>query len=424
METKLLEYAIEQAEYPAYPRFVSPEDYFRADGSFDGDGYSRAEEEYRRRLTELGKGEQVDTSALLDFADATSGRVLRGQKGENGVYSPVSLYTAMAMLAELCGGESRVQVLEVLGEEDPEVLRAEVHRLWLQSYCDSGVTTCRMGSSVWLNEQVDFRDETLQTLAQQYFASAYRVTMGTEEADRAISQWVNEQTGGLLSEEAGKIRTEAMTLLQMYTTLYFKARWQDVFRPEQTEEGLFHVYDADGASVVCDFMHRSSQGGYRRGDGYTAAALPFTSGGGYMVFCLPDGTTNVDALLERDTLVSELREMTDCGAMIHWSVPKFDVRSTIGLNDVLWELGVTEVFDRQADFTPLTDYPAFLDRVRQSARVKIDEEGVEAAAFTEMSVFSMSLPHEEIHMTLDRPFIFAIYNDDGLPLFVGTVFKP
>jgi serpin B len=215
-----------------------------------------------------------------------------------------------------------------------------------------------------------------------------------------------------------------MTLLQMYTTLYFKARWQDVFHPERTEAGLFHVYDADGASVACDFMHRSSRGGYRRGDGYTASVLPFAAGGGCMAFCLPDSDTNVDELLRRDTLVSELREMTDYGAMVHWTVPKFDVRSTIGLNDVLQELGVTDAFGEQADFTPLTDHPAFLDRVRQSARVKIDEEGVEAAAFTEMAVCGMSLPHEEIHMTLDRPFIFAIYSDDGLPLFVGTVFNP
>ena len=33
-------------------------------------------------------------------------------------------------------------------------------------------------------------------------------------------------------------------------------------------------------------------------------------------------------------------------------------------------------------------------------------------------------PEEEIDFTLDRPFLFAITSDDGLPLFVGTVYQP
>ena len=424
METKLTQYVIGQAEYPAYPAFVNAEDYYRKDGSWDHEAYERAQEDARRALEAMGKADVTDTADLLAFADAASGRVLLRQNGENGVFSPVSLYMAMAMLAELTGGESREQVLSVLGAQDAEELRSAVHQLWLASYCDSGVTTCRMGGSLWLNEQVDFNEETLQTLTEHYFASSYRVTMGTEEADRAIGQWVNEQTGGLLQEECGNIRTDALTLLQMYSTLYFKARWQDTFRPELTQEDVFHLYDVDGASVKCDFMHRQSRGGYRRGEGYTAAVLPFTAGGGYMVFCLPDSDINVDDLLRQEGLVSQLREMTDYGAMIHWKVPKFDVRSTVGLNEVIKELGVERVFGNGADFSPLTAMPAFLNSVRQSARVKIDEEGVEAAAFTEMAICGASLPHEELYMTLDRPFIFAIYDESGLPLFVGTVMKP
>ena len=88
-------------------------------------------------------------------------------------------------------------------------------------------------------------------------------------------------------------------------------------------------------------------------------------------------------------------------------------------------MGVRAAFDAQvADFTPLTDVPAFLSNVRQAARVKVDEEGVEAAAFTEMSVCTSSLPMGVVEMKLDRPFLFAIYDANGLPLFVGTVYQP
>lgn len=423
METKLLDYTIEQAEYPAYPQFVNPENYYKADGGWDHDAYNKAEETARQALAAMGKRESGDYDELLAFADKTAGRLLLSRGGENGVYSPVSLYTAMAMLAEVCAGKSCEEVLFAMGVADLEALRDAVHQLWINSYCDSGVVTSRMGSSLWLNEQVSYCEETLKTLAENYFASSYRVAMGTDEAGRAIGQWINEQTGGLLADEADNIHTEARTLLQLYTTLYFKARWQDVFPVELTEKGRFHL--ADGTTLECDFMRRESKGACRRGQGYTAATLPFAANGGYMTLCLPDADVSLPELLRRDTLVSELRQMNEYGNIIQWTVPKFDVSSNIGLNDLMKELGVRAAFDAQvADFTPLTDVPAFLSNVRQAARVKVDEEGVEAAAFTEMSVCTSSLPMGVVEMKLDRPFLFAIYDANGLPLFVGTVYQP
>lgn len=422
METKLLDYTIEQAEYPAYPQFVNPENYYKADGGWDHEAYEQAQEAARRALVAMGKGEGGDNAAPLAFADRTAGRVLLSRGMENGVYSPMSLYTAMALLAEICGGESREQVLAAMGAGELEVMRATVHQLWIDSYCDSGVVTSRMGSSLWLNEQVEFCADTLRTLAEQYFASSYRVAMGTDEAGRAIGSWIDEQTGGLLREETENIRTEAMTLLQMYTTLYFKARWKDTFAPEATEKGIFHSVDGD---VECDFMHARRTGSYRKGEGYMAAVLPFAANGGYMTFCLPDEDVALSELLGRDTLVSELREMTDYGSIVHWALPRFDVKADTPLNDLMKELGVKAAFDAQAaDFKPLTETPAFLGSVRQAARVKVDEEGVEAAAFTEMAVCTASLPMGEVEMTLDRPFLFVIYDANGLPLFVGTVQNP
>ena len=422
METNLLKYAVSQAEYPAYPAFVNAEDYYSKDGGWDHEAYEQAQEAARQTLVDMGKTEETDAAVLLDFADQTAGRVLLGRGVENGVYSPMSLYTAMALLAEICGGESREQVLSAMGSAQLETMRGLVHQLWINSYCDSGVVTSRMGSSLWLNEQVEYCEETLRTLAEQYFASSYRVAMGTDEAGRAIGAWINEQTGGLLQEETENIRTEAMTLLQMYTTLYFKARWKDTFYPEATEKRIFHAADGD---MECDFMHAQRTGGYRKGEGYTAAVLPFAANGGYMTLCLPDEDVALAELLSRETLVSELREMTQYGSIIHWALPQFDVKADTPLNDLMKELGVTAVFDsRVSDFRPLTETPAFLSSVRQTARVKVDEEGVEAAAFTEMAVCTSSLPVGEVEMTLDRPFIFAIYDANSLPLFVGTVQNP
>ena len=87
---------------------------------------------------------------------------------------------------------------------------------------------------------------------------------------------------------------------------------------------------------------------------------------------------------------------------------------------------MTVAFDpNMADFTPLTDDGAMVDSVMQAARVKIDEEGVEAAAYTEIVAADsgpMELP-PVVEMNLNRPFLFAIFDGNDVPLFIGTVYS-
>jgi len=109
---------------------------------------------------------------------------------------------------------------------------------------------------------------------------------------------------------------------------------------------------------------------------------------------------------------------------VNWSVPKFDIHASLELNDALQALGVTDAFDvSKADFSPLTEQTAYVESVNQAARVKIDERGVEAAAYTEVEAadgdpMPRELPEEE--MDLNRPFVFVL-EQDGVPLFVGVI---
>ena len=112
---------------------------------------------------------------------------------------------------------------------------------------------------------------------------------------------------------------------------------------------------------------------------------------------------------------------------VNLAVPKFDVSDTTELPTHLRALGVTDVFDDSvSDFSPLAEEPLVLSRATHAARVKIDEEGCEAAAFTILLAEPASAqpPNEEIDFVLDRPFMFVITNDCGLPLFIGTVNRP
>jgi len=72
-----------------------------------------------------------------------------------------------------------------------------------------------------------------------------------------------------------------------------------------------------------------------------------------------------------------------------------------------------------------TDFPVYLEGIRQDTRVAIDEEGVTAASYIllDFGASAAEPPDEIIDFVLDRPFLFAVCKDN-IPLFVGTVQQP
>ena len=107
------------------------------------------------------------------------------------------------------------------------------------------------------------------------------------------------------------------------------------------------------------------------------------------------------------------------------SLPKFDVAAQTDLIGGLKALGVTDVFDPAlADFTPMLGegVDACVTQATHAARVKIDEKGCEAAAFTMLGdAGNPEPPDDQVDFVLDRPFLFAVTSRTGQLLFVGIV---
>ena len=366
---------------------------------------------------------------LEAYLRASLTEFLSGAEQENRVCAPLNIYMALAMLAEVTDGESRAQILSLLGEKDTGALRTRVKALWNACYRDDGAVTSLLAASLWLNDRIGYVQETMDILAQDYYASSFRGTMGSPEYDQALRNWLNEQTGDLLKDQTSKLSMDARTVLALATTIYFKAAWSDKFSEAQTTPQTFH---SPAGEQETDFLHSSFIGSYDWGDGFSAVSLSLENGGA-MWFILPDEGVSPEALLGREEAMSFIlsREKYDWEQQkrltVHFAAPRFDVSSDLDLIDGLKDLGVRDVFDTAvSDFTPLTtdvEDPIFVSQAKHAARVMIDEEGCTGAAYT---VFMMACgaampPEESVDFTADRPFLFLVTNFDGLPLFTGIV---
>lgn len=417
-----------EAVYPEMAPYPNEMDYFTEE-NYDPEGFDKVytawrEDKMARRSQYEGYREGLD-----GFFAASIQEYLSAAEGKNRAYSPLNVFMALSMLAEITDGESRGQILELLGKNDIESLRQQAKAIWNANYSDDGALTSVMASSVWLNEDVSFVQETLDSLAENYYASAYMGAMGYEGFNKALQDWLNEQTGGLLEEQAANVEMDPETILALATTVYFRAKWSSEFNKNATEPGQFNL-SAD-EQITCDFMHKSGSRNYYWGDKFSSVSLGF-EGGGSMKFVLPDEGVSVDELLAdaeaMDYMLSREGWENSKYLIVNMSVPKFDVVSDIDLSAGLKNMGVTDVFDANvSDFTPMT---ADMDGVcvsaaKHAARVTVDEEGCTAAAYTVMMVAGGAMPpEEEVDFVLDRPFIFVLTSMDGLPLFTGVVNNP
>ena len=366
---------------------------------------------------------------LEAYLRASLTEFLSGAGKDNRVCAPLNIYMALAMLAEVTDGESRAQILSLLGEKDTGTLRTRVKALWNAFYRDDGAVTSLLAASLWLSDRIAYVQETMDVLAQDYYASSFRGTMGSPEYDQALRNWLNEQTGDLLKDQTSGLGMDASTVLALATTIYFKAAWSDKFSEAQTTPQVFH---SPAGEQEADFLHSSFIGSYYWGDSFSAVSLSLESGGA-MWFILPDEGVSPEELMGREEAMGFLlsREKYDWEQQkrltVHFAAPRFDVSSDLDLVDGLKDLGVRNVFDSAvSDFTPLTtdvEDPIYVSQAKHAARVMIDEEGCTGAAYT---VFMMACgaaipPEESVDFTADRPFHFLVTNFDGLPLFTGIV---
>ena len=192
-------YAITEADYPEMAPYPDETEYIKSNGDFDDEGFSKVYDAWREDLM-AQRREEGYADGLENFFRVSAEAFLSGSDTENLVYSPLNVYMALGMLAELTDGNSRGQILDLLGSESIEALRAQASDVWNATYRKDGAVSSILASSLWLNQDVNFHQSTLDTLADTYYASSYQGDMESEEFGKALQDWLNDQTGGLLEE--------------------------------------------------------------------------------------------------------------------------------------------------------------------------------------------------------------------------------
>ena len=395
---------------PSYPSKIGFEDYDKT----------------RERFEEINEN-YIDS--LKDFSIKSSSVVFKdSNRDKNNLYSPISLYMALAMVAETAEGETRNQIVSALESSDMDIIRSETGKLFRRLYYHNEIGKLTLGNSLWLNENVNFNDNLLQDMAKNYYAHSISLDFKDDKSPKKISKWVSENTGGKLGNDKSSFNLKPDDVMVLINTIYLYDQWIDEFKTDLTEEDIFYL--ADSSTVNRDFMN-STYGSHSfvKGEGYTASGLSLKNLS-QMIFILPDeGISPYDLVSDEEqfkNMFSNISEGNRSMGEVVFKVPKFNFKSDLELNDLIKSLGIEDIFDmRKADFTPLSDAkPLFISGVSQKAIISIDEKGVEATAYTAIPYAGAAPPDGRAEMILNRPFIFILTGSNNIPLFIGIINNP
>jgi serpin B len=362
-----------------------------------------------------------------DFMSVLSAALMDGQSNKN--LSPVSVYIALAMAAEGAKGDTQEELLAILGEKKLKDLRKSVEQMLKDLKTEGTSGELVLANSIWLgrqDESVAFHAAYLKTLAKSYGAEAGAVRFGAAEAGEKIAAWIKEMTRDKIQPSEDAMTFNADTLAVLINTIYLKDSWQKPFDPERTEQDTFS--GLQGKEIIVKYMRRTdSNAAVVRGEGYLRYALPLRDVG-RMVFVLPNEEVSLESLLGSPEKINELlRGGEEVNADVDIKVPKFTFQDRTDLEKTLMDLGVRISFTGGADFSGITDTPAHISRVLQESHIGVDEDGVEAAAYTMIALAKSSMSIEtrdKIDFHLTRPFLYAIESYDGTVLFICTVTEP
>lgn len=385
-------------------------------GQYVGDG---EEESNERKDITLSKNEW----RLVTNNNGFAFDLFRAVSDENSqVISPLSVTYALGMLNNGAAGVTRDEINKVLGAIDMNdgVINTFCKKMMKESDGLDKLTKVLLSNTIFFNKNKGYElyPEFLKT-ANDY----YNVTPDVRPFDDgktldAINQWASDHTEGMidkiLDEQSFDINSSSFLL----NALYFKGAWTLKFDKTETRDEAF------GGGKPVPMMHREDNYCYRDAKDYQAIILPYGNEAYRMTVLLPHkDKTIADVLGQIDgkewyNNFSNLRL-----TKVDLKLPRFETSTDIKLNDIMSNLGMPSAFDMSdADFSLLCPVTTYIHSMKQSAKVKLDEEGTEAAAVTIIDMYDSALPEEPkiVEFHANRPFIYVISEQStGTIFFVG-----
>lgn len=364
----------------------------------------------------LKDGKEADEgfiSAVNDF----SVKLMQAQmtEGENTLLSPLSAMYALSMTANGADGATLKQMEEVLGgelsiDELNEYLRGLYARLLME---ENGI---KSANSIWIRDRFSpaVSPTFLEKNAHYYGADVYTAPFNPDTV-KEVNKWAYERTDGMIEEIIEDIEPDAVMLL--LNSLLFESDWEKKIKESYNDK--FTNADGDIQSVI--MMEGDAE--YYIEDINGEGCIKKLSNGCSLFAILPKADMTADeyaATLTGETLYNMLNGALKTKVGMH--IPAFSSYTENDLSKALQDMGMKDAFsETDSDFSKICEpriEELYIGTVAQNTKINVTMDGVKAGAATVVQIYDKGA--DFFLQIFDRPFVYGIMTEDGIPLFIGV----
>ncbi|NXQ33384.1 A1AF antiproteinase, partial [Alaudala cheleensis] len=362
-------------------------------------------------------------NSVCRFACCFYKEISARENNKNVFLSPLSISTAFAMLTLGARSETLTQILRVLCFNPQQISESDIHEGYRQLMQmvnrRNGGLQLNMGNVLFVLDQLKPQERFLSNLRNFYEGEAYPMNFKkSSQAQLKINEYVARRTNGKIKDLINNL--DPLTEILLISYIYFNAEWEKPFDPKYTKMGKFFVDGNKVVEVPMMFGMGLFKQGYDEQLSSTVVQMDY-KGGASAFFILPDRGR-----------MRKLEKRMSCEHLSRWRtsvtkrsvnlyLPKFTLYGTYDLKDILYKMGIRDLFTDKADLSGITGQPQHrISQAIHKAVVKVDETGTEAAAATGMEIVPMSVP---LTIMFNRPFLMVITMEHTI-LFMGKIVNP
>lgn len=351
-----------------------------------------------------------------------------GAATTNDVFSPFSIWSALAMTSAGAQAETLQQMQTVL-----HLPAKDSHSLvstWTSTLSATKSVQMKIANRLWGKKGLAFRPEFLKLAQSEYGAGLEAVNFpgDPDGARKQINQWVSDHTAAKIKNLLAPNDVTKGTKLVLTNAVYFNGKWAFPFDAQNTQKREFTL--ANGKKANAETMRDTFATAYMDDRHLQAVRLNYEGSEMSMIVVLPRQTDAMasPSFLDADKfakLLSSLREEKK----VVVQMPRFEASARLELSDLLKRMGMPRAFTDDAQFGAMCDDPLKISKVIHQAWIKVAEKGTEAAAATAVTMLpvgAIAQKEEPPKMFIaDHPFLFFVIDRrNGGIVFAGRIMDP
>ncbi|KAM9446091.1 serine protease inhibitor A3M-like [Clarias gariepinus] len=347
--------------------------------------------------------------------------IVSSAQSQNIFYSPLSVSTALAALSLGAGGETHQQLLTGLGFNSSVFTNEKMHQTFLdllQNLNQRSGVNINLGTAVYINDTFKPHLEFLEKMRRFYLCDGFTVDFTkSKQTTNQMNKYVSEKTNGKIRNFIKDM--DPRTLMYLLNYIYFKGNWSIPFDPEKTQKEKFYVKAETPVQVQMMRENNYFDVHYDRELSTYVLRLHYNESFS-MILALPKSLRVLQAALRPHHMVNWNRQMSERKYAIY--LPKFSLKSSYSLINILKEIGMKDMFTEKANFTGITDEEILISEAVHKATLDVDEVGTTATTVTGIRFSPRTGP---MILKFDKPFmIFIVDQKTQNILFMGRIVNP